>query len=160
MRRARVALAFAFPALLLLFLFTSGCGSSYSCNSSSSTCNGGGGGGCAKPTITSLMPPSVVIPSASGTTTLTITGTQFALGDNLQVGFCSAQLCSNSIRLTINTLLSTSTSLVVTIPNSALQVAGTYGVSMQDVTSGNAAYPPLTFTVMPTTMVVSTISPP
>jgi hypothetical protein len=149
MRRARVA--FAFPALLLLFLFTAGCGSSYNGNSSSSTCNGGGGGGCAKPTISSLLPTSA--PVNSGPITLTITGTQFALGDNLQVGF-------NSTSLTINTLLSTSTSLVVTIPNSSLQVAGTYSVSMQDVTSGNAAYPPITFMVTPTTMVVSSIAPP
>jgi hypothetical protein len=48
----------------------------------------------------------------------------------------------------------------VTIPNSALQVAGTYSVEMQDITSGNPAYPPLTFMVLPATLNVSSITPP
>jgi hypothetical protein len=137
---------------LLLALLGSGCGGGQSGNSSGSSCNGGGGGGCAKPVATSLSPSSAV--SDTGPITLTFNGSGFALGDSLTVSFCVSQLCQNPVSLPINSSQSSQTALVVTIPNSAIQSPGTYGLQVQDNTSGNATAA-LTFTVLSTTVTIS-----
>jgi len=76
----------------------------------------------------------------SGPVTVTINGSGFALGDKLRVtcGFASDPTITSQ---------STATSLVVTIPNSDLQIEGTFGCQVQDVTSGNSTYPPVNFGV-------------
>jgi len=72
--------------------------------------------------------------------TVTINGSGFALGDKLRV------TCGFATDPTI-TSQSTATSLVVTIPNSDLQIEGSFGCTVQDVTSGNSTYPPVNFGV-------------
>jgi hypothetical protein len=124
--------------LSILSLFLTACGGRQSGDASSPSCNGGGGGGCAKLTASAISPSSAVV--NSGPVTLTISGSDFALGDHLRV------TCGLAEEPTI-TSQSTSTSLVVTVPNSDLQTEGTFGCQVQDDTSGNATFPLLNFAV-------------
>jgi hypothetical protein len=134
----RLRIVLALTVLLTLSLFLSACGKGLNGNASNSSCNGGGGGGCAKPKATGLSPTSA--PVNSGPVTVTISGSGFALGDKLRV------TCGLATEPTI-TSQSTAISLVVTIPNSDLQIEGNYGCQVQDDTSGNATYPTLNFGV-------------
>jgi hypothetical protein len=116
-----------FPMSLLPLLFLGGCGGNYNGNSGSPGCSGVGS--CAKPTISSISLASAAV--NSGPVPFTITGSNFALGDSLTV-------LGPGGSLVIITSQSSSTTLAVTIPNSALQIEGTSSIQVRDNTSGNA----------------------
>jgi hypothetical protein len=111
--------------------------SSVACAASACSGGGKGGGGGAggagqnpPPAITTLVPSGAVV--NTGPITVTINGQDFNLAHSLTIIFGPGTVSPTLAQ-------STSTSLVVTVPNSDLQTVGNDGVQVLDNTSGKSS---------------------